>query len=107
MLMVGLIGAMVGALLGLRYKVLILVPIFLVMSAIVAIAAILGAEQPGRLALVLVVFMTALQLGYLLGSTAAAMIRPVGGAWMRRKAGRRATGRLPESLGSPPHSRLT
>jgi hypothetical protein len=108
MLMAGLIGAVVGALLGLRYKVLILVPIFLIMSTIVAIAAIFDAEQPWRLALVLVVVMTALQSGYLLGSTAAAMIRSVGSAWMRRKAGRQAaTGGLPESLGSPPQGRLT
>ena len=106
MLMAGLIGAMVGALLELRFKVLILIPIFLVMSVIVAIAAIVGAEQPWRLALILVVVMIALQVGYLLGSTAAAMIRSVGSVRMRRRAGRQAaTGRLPESLGSPRRGR--
>ena len=91
MLMVGLIGGAVGVLLGLRYKVLVLIPVFFVVLAIVAIAAILGLDGPWRLASMLVVVVTSVQLGYLLGNAAVAAIGAIGSVWMLRRGDGRAT----------------
>jgi hypothetical protein len=66
-----LIGAAVGLVLGLRYKVFVLIPIICIAFAIVALKAVAHADGFGRTALTMFAVVTSLQLGYILGDALA------------------------------------
>lgn len=61
---------LVGAALGLRFRVLILVPAVGFSAAVVAAGGFVNGESLWRLALLLVVGVTAIQLGYISGAFA-------------------------------------
>jgi len=62
------IGILVGAVLGLRFKVLVLVPVICVALAIVLVDGIARGDGLWWLALAMIVITTSLQLGYILGN---------------------------------------
>ncbi len=68
MLILMAIGILVGAVLGLRFKVLVLVPVICVAIPIVLAAGIAHGDGVWRLALAMVVIATSLQVGYILGN---------------------------------------
>jgi hypothetical protein len=72
--MITLIGVLAGALLGTRYKVLCLVPIFLVGTAILAVLDRFNDIPASSTALTTLAFGLALQIGYLVGFTARSML---------------------------------
>jgi len=59
-----------GAVLGLRFKVLVLLPAMFVTAVVVGIAAINSLSGLWSLALMVIVATTAIQLGYLVGAMA-------------------------------------
>jgi hypothetical protein len=61
---------LVGAVLGLRFKVLILVPAIGLLVVVASASGIVLGESLWRLALVVVVAATAIQLGYVSGTVA-------------------------------------
>jgi hypothetical protein len=61
-------GIILGAVLGVRYKVFVLVPIMCVALAIVAFDAVAHGDGFGRIALMMFSVATSLQFGYILGS---------------------------------------
>jgi hypothetical protein len=63
-----LIGGILGVVLGVRYKVFVLVPIMCVALAIVAFDAVAHGDGFGRIALMMFSVVTSLQFGYILGS---------------------------------------
>jgi len=77
---------LVGAVLGLRFKVLILVPAIGFSVLVVTVNGIVLGESVWRLALVMVVAATAIQLGYI-GGTVAQLLFRAAGATLRSKAG--------------------
>jgi hypothetical protein len=76
MTLVGLLGVLIGAVFGLRFKVFVLVPLICGASAFVVIGGIARGDAPWRLALAVIVIVVALQMGYFLGN----VIRLVTGA---------------------------
>jgi len=72
--MVTLIGVLAGALLGTRYKVLCLVPIILMGTAILVVLDQFNDIPAGSTALTALAFGFALQIGYLLGFTARSVL---------------------------------
>jgi len=62
-----LMGALAGAVLGLRFKVLVLVPVICVALAIVLVNGIARSDGVWWLAFTMIMIATALQLGYVLG----------------------------------------
>jgi hypothetical protein len=76
MTLFGLLGVLIGAVLGLRFKVFVLVPVICGASAVVVIGGIARGDTLWRLAFTMVVIATALQMGYFLGN----VIRLVTGA---------------------------
>jgi hypothetical protein len=62
-----LIGVLVGAVLGLRFKVFVLVPVICIALAIVAVDGVARGDELWRLAISMIVIATALQVGYILG----------------------------------------
>jgi hypothetical protein len=57
----------VGALLGLRFKVMILVPAFILTELFAAIVGLTGGDQFWSIAVAMIMFGTAIQVGYLTG----------------------------------------
>jgi len=70
MVMLMMIGILVGTVLGLRFKVLILVPVVCGALPIVVVSGIARGEGLWRLALSMIVIAMSLQLGYVLGIVA-------------------------------------
>jgi hypothetical protein len=68
MIMLALVGALAGAVLGLRYKVLILVPAIWLGVVLVVAVGIGHGDGAGSIALACAALATALQLGYLAGT---------------------------------------
>jgi|HubBroStandDraft_6_1064221.scaffolds.fasta_scaffold359550_1 hypothetical protein len=68
MLTLTICGALVGALLGMRFRVLILVPSIVIGLAAGAVAGIAGHEGAGMTVMTMLAVATALQLGYLCGT---------------------------------------
>jgi hypothetical protein len=68
MLGLSTISTLLGAAFGLRFKVLVLVPITALELSIVAINGIAIGESLGRLAILVSLAATSVQLGYLCGS---------------------------------------
>jgi hypothetical protein len=68
MIMLALIGAVVGAVLGLRFKVLILVPAIWLGLLLIIAAGIARGGAAGSIALTCAALATALQFGYLAGT---------------------------------------
>jgi hypothetical protein len=66
-MMLASVGVLLGAVLGLRFKVLVLVPVICAALPIVVVAGIARGEGLWRLALAMIVVATSLQLGYILG----------------------------------------
>lgn len=66
-MMLVLISGIVGTVLGLRYKVLVLLPVFCVALAIVVLDAVVQGDGFWQMALMMVGSVTCLQLGYVLG----------------------------------------
>ena len=66
-----IVGVLVGALLGMRFRVFILLPVVLLTVAIVAAVGLARESGAWRILLEIVVVMTALELGYLGGSVGA------------------------------------
>ena len=92
MTLVGLLGVLVGAVFGLRFKVFVLVPVICGASALVVIGGIARGDALWRLALTMIVIVLALQTGYFLGN----VIRLVTGAARAPDHGRAA---MPTSAG--------
>lgn len=67
--MVTLIGVLAGALLGTRYKVLCLIPIFVMGTAAIAVHDLFNDVTASSTALTSLAFGLALQIGYLVGFT--------------------------------------
>lgn len=63
-----LAAAVMGALLGLRFKVLILIPAIAVSSAAVVYAGLSHGSSTGSILLLIVMTMTAIQFGYFAGA---------------------------------------
>jgi hypothetical protein len=63
-----LIGGAAGVVLGLRYKVLVLIPIMCVALAVVALDAVAHGGGLGRMTLMMFSIVTSLQFGYILGA---------------------------------------
>jgi len=61
-------GVLVGAVLGLRFKVLVLVPMICAALPVIVVSGITRGEGVWRLALAMIVVAISLQLGYVLGS---------------------------------------
>jgi ethanolamine transporter EutH len=76
-MMLILIGGTVGVVLGLRYKVFVLIPAMCVALAIVVLDAVAFGDGLGRIALVMFSIATSLQLGYILGGVVASTISPL------------------------------
>jgi len=66
-----IVSVLVGALLGMRFRVFILLPVVLLTVAIVAAVGLARESGAWRILLEIVVVMTALELGYLGGSVGA------------------------------------
>jgi hypothetical protein len=62
-----LIGVLVGAVLGLRFKVFVLVPVISIALVIVAVDGVARGDELWRLAVSMIVIATAVQVGYILG----------------------------------------
>jgi hypothetical protein len=72
-----LIGGTVGVVLGLRYKVFVLIPAMCVALAIVVLDAVAYGDGLRRVVLVMFSIATSLQLGYILGSIVVYTISPL------------------------------
>jgi hypothetical protein len=68
MLTLAICGALVGAVLGMRFRALILIPSIVVGLFVGAVAGIAGHEGVGMTVLTMLSVATALQLGYLGGT---------------------------------------
>jgi len=68
------ISALIGAALGLRYKVIILVPLIILAGISVAIVEAVRGDRAGHIALTIVLAATVLQISYLVGCVARAAI---------------------------------
>lgn len=68
--MTTIIGILVGALLGTRFKVFCLVPVALAGTIVVAVLEQIHGVAPGATALSALAFTIALQIGYFLGAVA-------------------------------------
>ena len=68
MIILILLSVLVGAALGLRFKVFVLVPVICGTLAIVVVDGIARGDSLWRLALTMIVIATVLQLGYVLGN---------------------------------------
>jgi hypothetical protein len=66
-MMLVLIGILLGAVLGLRFKVLVLVPVICAALPVVVVAGIARGDGLWQLVLAMIVIATFLQLGYVLG----------------------------------------
>jgi hypothetical protein len=75
-----LLGVVAGALLGLRYKVFVLVPATAIAIAVAGLDGIGSAAGLARISIMMIVTATALQLGYLLGTVIEAGTGRVGSA---------------------------
>jgi archaellum biogenesis protein FlaJ (TadC family) len=73
-----IVTVLAGVALGLRFKVLILVPAVAFATAFTMIVGIARADQFGSIVLIMVIVGTAVQLGYLVGIATAARQQP---AW--------------------------
>jgi hypothetical protein len=71
------IGAVVGIVLGLRYKVLILVPAIMFATIAAIIVGVAHADRFWSIVLMTVELMTAIQLGYLAGTVTRAAIAAI------------------------------
>ena len=71
MLTLGLFSAMVGSFLALQFNVLILGPMMLVGAGAVATAGMWGGDPPSTIVVMCILVATSLQLGYLIGASAA------------------------------------
>ena len=78
------IGAIIGMLLGLRFRVLVLVPAILLATVVI----ILTGHKLGAIVLTLIGTVVSLQLGYIAGSVLRSLTRSYPPAWIR---GRSAT----------------
>jgi hypothetical protein len=76
MLNLSTISTLLGAAFGLRFGVLILVPLMVVELCVVAVNGIAIGESAGRLAIVMSLVVTSAQLGYLGGSIIGAAESP-------------------------------
>jgi hypothetical protein len=94
MVILMVIGILVGTVLGLRFKVLVLVPVSCVALPIVVVDGIARGDELWRLALAVIVIATSLQLGYILGN----VVRFVIGAARGPNHGRVT---MPTSTGIP------
>jgi hypothetical protein len=72
----GIIAAGVGLALGLRYKVLILVPAIIVTACLVLAAAVIGAWHPTAATFAFVLAAICLQTGYLTALTVGHTLAP-------------------------------
>jgi hypothetical protein len=70
MTMLMVIGCLVGAALGQRFKVLVLVPVICVALAVVVVDGIARGAGVWRLALAMIAIATSIQLCYILGNIA-------------------------------------
>ena len=61
-------AALIGAILGLRFKVLILVPAFVISSVAIFGTGIAHSDNPRSMLLTVFLAITALQLGYMAGA---------------------------------------
>jgi hypothetical protein len=68
MIILILLSLLVGAVLGLRFKVFVLVPVISGALAIVVVDGIARGDPLWRLAFTMIVIATVLQLGYILGN---------------------------------------
>jgi hypothetical protein len=62
-----LIGVLVGAVLGVRFTVFVLVPVIFVALAIVAVGGVVRGDDLWQLAISMIVIATSVQVGYILG----------------------------------------
>ena len=69
-----IVSVLVGALLGMRFRVFILLPVVLLTVAIVAAVGLARESGAWRILLEIVVVMAALELGYLGGSVGARIL---------------------------------
>jgi hypothetical protein len=76
MMILILTGVLVGAMLGLRLKVFVLVPVFCGALALVAYDGIARGDTLWRLAFSMIMIATALQFGYFLGNVVRLVIAP-------------------------------
>src|ERR1700704_3651588 len=76
MMLLILTGVLVGAMLGLRLKVFVLVPVICAALVIVVVDGIAREEAIWRLAFSMIMVITALQLGYFLGSVVRFVMAP-------------------------------
>jgi hypothetical protein len=67
MMVLMLIGVIVGAVLGLRFKVLVLAPVICIALVIVAVDGVARGDELWRLAVSMIGIGTAVQVGYVLG----------------------------------------
>ena len=67
MMVLMLIGVIVGAVLGLRFKVLVLAPVICIALVIVAVDGVARGDGLWRLAVSMIGIATAVQVGYILG----------------------------------------
>ncbi len=72
MIILATIGTLIGAVLGLRFKVLVLVPVMVFALAIVAVDGIARGDSVWQLVAAMVVVATSVQLGFLGGSAVSA-----------------------------------
>jgi hypothetical protein len=68
MMILILMGVLVGAVLGLRFKMFILVPVFCVALPFVVVDGVSRGDGVWRLALAMIVLATSVQVGYALGN---------------------------------------
>ena len=64
------ISALIGAALGLRWNVFILIPTIILAAICTAVIQVARGDHAGSVALVIALAVTALQIGYLVGSIA-------------------------------------
>jgi hypothetical protein len=61
------VGTITGVLLGLRFKVLVLVPASLLATAVITVSGFVSGHEPGMIALTVFGAVASLQIGYFVG----------------------------------------
>jgi hypothetical protein len=81
MIMTVVIGALIGAVLGLRFNVFILIPTMIIAAVVTAAIEVARADQGGSTLFAIVLVITAIQISYFIGCNALAVVErlvPIG-----------------------------
>jgi len=84
MLTLSLVSLLIGAILGMRFKILILLPAIFSAFVMILAGGISSSAAPSFVALATLLAATCLQLGYLIGSAGRYAIAAMRAGWLQR-----------------------